>query len=70
MFASDIGHWDVPDFTEVLPEAWELVEDGHLDEAQFEAFTAGNVVSLFGGTNRAFFSGTRVEAWADAKLPA
>ncbi len=27
MFASDIGHWDVPDFTGVLPEAWELVED-------------------------------------------
>ena len=30
MFASDIGHWDVPDVREVLPEAWELVEDGHL----------------------------------------
>ncbi|NNE72039.1 MAG: amidohydrolase family protein, partial [Acidimicrobiales bacterium] len=30
VFASDIGHWDVPDITEVLPEAWELVEDGHL----------------------------------------
>ncbi len=25
MFASDIGHWDVPDFLGVLPEAWELV---------------------------------------------
>ena len=24
IFASDIGHWDVPDFREVLPEAWEL----------------------------------------------
>ena len=30
MFASDIGHWDVPDLRGVLPEAWELVEDGHL----------------------------------------
>ena len=28
LFASDIGHWDVPDIREVLPEAWELVEDG------------------------------------------
>ena len=28
IFASDIGHWDVPDIREVLPEAWELVEDG------------------------------------------
>ena len=26
MFASDIGHWDVPDMRGVLPEAWELVE--------------------------------------------
>ena len=31
MFASDIGHWDVPDFRGVLPEAWELVEDGLVD---------------------------------------
>ena len=22
LFASDIGHWDVPDIREVLPEAW------------------------------------------------
>ena len=28
IFASDVGHWDVPDVREVLPEAWELVEDG------------------------------------------
>ena len=26
IFASDVGHWDVPDVREVLPEAWELVE--------------------------------------------
>ena len=30
MFASDIGHWDVPDAAGVLPEAWEAVEDGRL----------------------------------------
>ena len=35
MFASDIGHWDVPDVRGVLPEAWELVEDGRLTEEDF-----------------------------------
>ncbi len=60
MFASDIGHWDVPDVLGVLPEAWELVEDGHVDAAGFKAFTFDNVVSLFAGTNPAFFDGTVV----------
>ena len=60
MFASDIGHWDVPDFTGVLPEAWELVEDGLVDLDQFRDFTFANVVRLFTGTNPAFFDGTVV----------
>jgi predicted TIM-barrel fold metal-dependent hydrolase len=70
MFASDIGHWDVPDFAEVLDEAWELVEHGHVDEAQFADFMAGNVVSLLAGTNPAFFDGTVVADWATAHRPA
>jgi len=60
MFASDIGHWDVPDFRRVLPEAWELVEHGLVDEAGFRAFAFENVVRLFGGTNARFFEGTVV----------
>jgi len=47
IFASDIGHWDVPDIREVLPEAWELVEHGHIDEADFRAFTYENALSLW-----------------------
>ena len=35
LFASDIGHWDVPDFRRVLEEAWELVEHGLLDSEGF-----------------------------------
>ena len=31
LFSSDIGHFDVPDMTEVVPEAYELVEHGLLD---------------------------------------
>jgi predicted TIM-barrel fold metal-dependent hydrolase len=60
MFASDIGHWDVPDFAGVLPEAWELVEDGLVDSEQFRDFVFGNVVRLFTGTNPDFFAGTVV----------
>ena len=60
MFASDIGHWDVPDITGVLPEAWELVDDGLLDRDQFRAFTFEHVASLFTATNPQFFEGTVV----------
>ena len=60
LFASDIGHWDVPDARHVLAEAWKLVEDGHLDAADFRAFSFGNAVELFAGTNPGFFEGTVV----------
>jgi predicted TIM-barrel fold metal-dependent hydrolase len=60
MFASDIGHWDVPDVRDVLPEAWELVEDGLLDPADFREFTCGNVVRTMTATNPSFFEGTAV----------
>ncbi len=58
VFASDIGHWDVPDFGRVLCEAWELVEDGHLSASDFRAFTFDNPVALWSGTNPHFFDGT------------
>ena len=62
LFASDIGHWDVPDFSRVVCEAWELVENGHLDLSDFRAFTFGNPVALWSGTNPSFFAGTIIEA--------
>jgi len=61
IFASDIGHWDVPDMREVLPEAWELVEDGHLDEADFREFTFGNAARMLTSANPSFFKGTVLE---------
>jgi predicted TIM-barrel fold metal-dependent hydrolase len=61
MFASDIGHWDVPDFRGVLGEAWELVEDGRLDEEAFRRFTFSNAARLFTETRPDFFVGTVVE---------
>jgi predicted TIM-barrel fold metal-dependent hydrolase len=61
-FGSDIGHWDVPDQLEVLPEAWELVEHEHISRADFEDFTFGNVTRMFLDANPSFFAGTAVEA--------
>jgi predicted TIM-barrel fold metal-dependent hydrolase len=68
VFASDIGHWDVPDVREVLPEAWELVEHGHLDEAEFRDFVCGNVVRAMAATNPSFFDGT-VVAGVEKRFP-
>jgi len=70
MFSSDVGHWDVPDMAGVLEEAYELVEDGHLDGAQFRAFTFDNAVKFYGSLNRDFFAGTRVEGAAKRVLEA
>ncbi|MCH2173561.1 amidohydrolase [Myxococcota bacterium] len=61
VFASDIGHWDVPDMCKVLPEAWELVEDGHIDEEAFEAFVCGNALALWTSNDPDFFEGTAIE---------
>lgn len=61
MFGSDIGHWDVPDMTQVLPEAHELVEKGLLTTEDFQDFVFGNVVRMHGEVNPDFFKGTHVE---------
>ena len=62
IFSSDIGHFDVPDMTGVLPEAYEMVEDELVTPADFRDFTFTNVVRLFGTANPRFFEGTGVEA--------
>lgn len=61
MFASDIGHWDVPDLRGVLVEAWELVEHGQMTEDQFGQFVGGNVIKMLTSANPMFFKGTAVE---------
>ncbi|TFH20088.1 MAG: hypothetical protein E4H03_12795 [Myxococcales bacterium] len=61
VFSSDVGHWDVPDNRGVLAEAWELVEDGLITEADFRDFTFSNPVGLYSATNPDFFRGTVVE---------
>jgi predicted TIM-barrel fold metal-dependent hydrolase len=61
VFGSDIGHFDVPDMTEVLPEAYELVEDRVINEEDFRDFVFINPIKLWAGSNRNFFKGTVIE---------
>jgi predicted TIM-barrel fold metal-dependent hydrolase len=61
MWGSDIGHFDVVDMRQVLPEAFELVEDGLLSSEDFEDFVYRNAVRLHTTGNPAFFAGTRIE---------
>ncbi len=70
IFSSDIGHFDVPDMLQPLPEAYELVEDGLITVDDFRDFTFTNAVRLWGTQNPRFFDGTRVAKEAAAVLSA
>jgi hypothetical protein len=62
IFSSDFGHWDVTDMSSVLAEAYALVEDGIVSEADFRDFVFTNPVKLLAGMNPDFFKGTVVES--------
>jgi hypothetical protein len=68
-FASDLGHWDVPDFDEPLEEAFELVERGILDEEMLREFVFTNPLRFYGSLDPDFFVGTAVESAAAAAQP-
>ena len=68
LYSSDIGHFDVIDMRDPLPEAYELVEDGFITDDNFHDFVFGNAVRLWGTQNPAFFDGTRVAKEAKALL--
>jgi len=68
MLGSDIGHFDVVDMREVVAEAWELVDDGLIDENDFSDFAFRNTVRMHGGMNPDFFKGTVVEDAASRVL--
>ena len=61
LFSSDVGHFDVPDMAEVVPEAYELVEHGLIDDNDFRDFMFTNAVRFWGEVNPDFFKGTVVE---------
>src|SRR5262245_44775938 len=70
VYSSDIGHWDVPDMTEVTEEAYELVEHGVISEEDFCDFVFTNPTTLWTGMNPDFFTGTVVEKEVEKLLAA
>ena len=61
ILGSDIGHWDVPAMTQVMVEAYGMVQHGYLTADDFRDFVFGNVVQMHTGMNPDFFKGTVVE---------
>jgi hypothetical protein len=70
MFGSDLSHWDVPDMSEVLDEAYEMVEHEWITDEDFRDFMFTNPVNFFTRTNPEFFAGTPIEADVDKLLAA
>ena len=68
IFGSDISHWDVPDMTEPVEEAYELVEDGVIGEREFRELTFLNPARLHAGMSPGFFAGTVCEQAVAAAL--
>ena len=58
LYGSDIGHFDVPDMRDVLPEAYESVERGRMQPADFREFVFENPVRFYTDSNPDFFAGT------------
>lgn len=61
LFSSDISHFDVPDMRGVIPEAYELVDEGMLTPEEFRDFTFANAARFLTSVNPDFFAGTAVD---------
>jgi len=59
---SDIGHCDVIEPSEVVPEAYELLEHDLVTAEEWKEFVFTNAALLYGGMNPHFFDGTPAEA--------
>src|SRR5438067_451574 len=70
LFGADLGPLAVIAMRHPLPEAYELVEDGHITADNLRDFTFANAVKLWGTQNPRFFEGTRVAREAAAILAA
>ena len=69
MLGTDVGHWDVTDFAEVLPESWRLVETGQMSERDFRDLTFANTVELHTRVNPRFFDDTAVADAVNSTAP-
>lgn len=68
IFSSDLGHWDVVDFGDVLEEAYEATEDGLMTEGDFKEFVFSNPVEFATQMNPNYFKGTAVEDAVNAEV--
>ena len=57
IYSSDIGHFDVIDMRDPLPEAYELVEDGYITEDNFRDFVFEQCGAAMGHTEPALLRG-------------
>jgi hypothetical protein len=69
VLGSDIGHWDVAVMSEVMTDAYEMVEDGVLTPDQFKTFVYNNPARLYRDQNPGFFDGTVLEAELGSAAP-
>jgi predicted TIM-barrel fold metal-dependent hydrolase len=68
MLGSDVGHFDLPQMTKVLAEAYELVERELITPDEFRDYTFTHAASAHLAMNPDFFRGTRVANAVDAAL--
>ena len=61
-WATDSGHWDVPELTQTLSNTWKLVEGGAISEENFRDLTFAHPYRFYAEHNPEFFKGTAVEA--------
>ncbi|WP_243147120.1 hypothetical protein [Scytonema sp. UIC 10036] len=65
---SDSGHWDVPDITAVVSNAYSMVERGILSKEDLRYFLSIHPLELYTSLNRDFFKGTAIEKEAEEYL--
>ncbi len=68
MFSSDLGHWDVVDYGDVLSETYEAVEKGLMTEEDFRDFVFVNPTTFATRMNPDYFKGTAVESAVEKLL--
>ena len=61
LYSSDAGHFDLPDMRDAAKEAYELVDEGLIDQRDFRDFVFANPVHAKTDVNPDFFKGTIVE---------
>lgn len=61
LLCSDIGHWDVTDARQVVPESREALSTGAMTEDDYHAFSYDNVKRCYTALRPDFFEGTIVD---------